>query len=252
MRRSLEVQIVEAARKVVAILDDHRAYDRDAMDEICEIMNGNTQHWARENGPLDEAMARYIVGHPTIPKLAQRAQPEMPTRDAMALASCELHRHETITEHDYAIADAVLALPRAPSAAALPSEDEIAKVCSSKCPICGTDTPHEHDALTVFHYRNSRLPFNSVEGARREWDRVQLLAFDKEWFDEYDIPDLGGHEELARAVWDRAVLALLNPEAGPEDDDHAYFEATGGVPFDHWGKGCPNDCAIPQHVEHKA
>jgi hypothetical protein len=146
----------------------------------------------------------------------------------------------------------VLALPRAPSAAALPSEDEIAKVCSSKCPICGTDTPHEHDALTVFHYRNSRLPFNSVEGARREWDRVQLLAFDKEWFDEYDIPDLGGHEELARAVWDRAVLALLNPEAGPEDDDHAYFEATGGLPFDHWGKGCPNDCAIPQHVEHKA
>jgi len=183
---------------------------------------------------------------------AQQAQPEMPTRDAMALASCELHRHETITEHDYSIADAVLALPRAPSAAALPSEDEIAKVCSSKCPICGTDTPHEHDALTVFHYRNSRLPFNSVEGARREWDRVQLLAFDKEWFDEYDIPDLGGHEELARAVWDRAVLALLNPEAGPEDDDHAYFEATGGVPFDHWGKGCPNDCAIPQHVEHKA
>jgi len=185
-------------------------------------------------------------------RMAQQAQPEMPTRDAMALASCELHRHETITEHDYAIADAVLALPRAPSAAALPSEDEIAKVCSSKCPICGTDTPHEHDALTVFHYRNSRLPFNSVEGARREWDRVQLLAFDKEWFDEYDIPDLGGHEELARAVWDRAVLALLNPEAGPEDDDHAYFEATGGVPFDHWGKGCPNDCAIPQHVEHKA
>ena len=39
-----------------------------------------------------------------------QAQPEMPTRDAMALASCELHRHETITEHDYAIADAVLAV----------------------------------------------------------------------------------------------------------------------------------------------
>jgi hypothetical protein len=67
MPRSLEVQIVKAARKVVAILDEHRA-DLDVMDEICEIMNGNTKHWARDNGPLDEAMARYIVRKADSPK----------------------------------------------------------------------------------------------------------------------------------------------------------------------------------------
>jgi hypothetical protein len=30
--------------------------------------------------------------------------------------------------------------------------------------------------------------------------------------------------------------------------DKEYFEITGGVPFDHWGKGCREECEIPQHI----
>ena len=50
----------------------------------------------------------------------------------------------------------------------------------------------------------------------------------------------------------QAVRALFAPKADDAAEDRAYFEATGGVPFDHWGNGCPNDCDIPQHQEHKA
>lgn len=49
-----------------------------------------------------------------------------------------------------------------------------------------------------------------------------------------------------------AVLALFAPKPDDVAEDRAYFEATGGVPFDHWGKGCPNDCPIPEHQNHKA
>ena len=32
-----------------------------------------------------------------------------------------------------------------------------------------------------------------------------------------------------------------------EDFEKQYFHDCGGVPFDHWGKGCPGDCPIPEH-----
>lgn len=31
----------------------------------------------------------------------------------------------------------------------------------------------------------------------------------------------------------------------------SYFNENGGVPFDHWGKGCPNDCINGHHQLYK-
>ena len=36
-----------------------------------------------------------------------------------------------------------------------------------------------------------------------------------------------------------------------DDYERQYFEETGGVPFDHWGKGCRYDCLIPEHAAHQ-
>ncbi len=30
-----------------------------------------------------------------------------------------------------------------------------------------------------------------------------------------------------------------------------YFDENGGVPFDHWGKGCPDDCTLDEHYYRK-
>lgn len=55
---------------------------------------------------------------------------------------------------------------------------------SSECPICGVDTPHEHDALTVLEYRNyeARLNREKVEEHQKKVIRRQKVDG---WFKEH-------------------------------------------------------------------
>ena len=49
---------------------------------------------------------------------------------------------------------------------------------SSQCPICGVDTPHEHDGLTVKQYRDDELYFGKKKLAEYEAIVARRKAID--------------------------------------------------------------------------
>ena len=72
---------------------------------------------------------------------------------------------------------------------------------SSRCPICGVDTPHEHDAITVKEYRDEEL-----RCGKKKLEEFQKIV------DRRQKVDATFRSELQRLM-DEAIAAKANYEA---------------------------------------